>query len=156
MTIWAINLALTAISCYPVRTFHLWVWVGSTYPPHDGYGLEGEEARIADFVVDDAVKHLLFVITREWRLQARNLVSKPSRGAELRKTYLSHQHFKYKNSQAPPVHCSSVRSFRQNFWCQKLWCPAEGSCAVAKAHPFLAETKICNFDVTLGVQKKVV
>jgi hypothetical protein len=36
-----------------------------THPSHDGDGLEREEPRVSDLVVDDAVEHLLFVVARE-------------------------------------------------------------------------------------------
>lgn len=45
-------------------------WLGvPTHPPHDGDGLGGEESWVAHFVVDDAVKHFLLVVTGEGRLQ---------------------------------------------------------------------------------------
>jgi len=39
-----------------------------SYPPHDADSLSGQEAWIADFIVHNAVKHLLFIISWEWRL----------------------------------------------------------------------------------------
>lgn len=41
---------------------------GGAYPSHDADGLCGEEARVAHLVIHYAVKHLLFIITWEWRL----------------------------------------------------------------------------------------
>ncbi len=46
-----------------------WIWSLSTHPPHDGDGLGWEEPWVADFIVDDAVKHLLLIITGEGRLK---------------------------------------------------------------------------------------
>ena len=36
-----------------------------THPSHDGDGLEGEEPRVPDLVVDDRVEHLLLVVARK-------------------------------------------------------------------------------------------
>lgn len=39
------------------------------YPSYDANGLVGQEARVAHFVIHDAVEHLLFVIPGERRLR---------------------------------------------------------------------------------------
>lgn len=39
--------------------------------PHDGDGLRGEEARVANIIIDNGVKDLLLVFTREGRLQRK-------------------------------------------------------------------------------------
>lgn len=39
------------------------------YPSDDANGLIGQEARVADFVIHDAVEHLLFIIPGERRLR---------------------------------------------------------------------------------------
>lgn len=44
----------------------------STHPPHDGNGLGRQELWVADFIVDNAVKHFLLVVTREGRLKQRD------------------------------------------------------------------------------------
>lgn len=41
----------------------------STHPPHDGDGLGRKKPRVADLIVDDAVKHLLLIVTGEGRLK---------------------------------------------------------------------------------------
>ncbi len=38
------------------------------YPSHDGDGFQGEEARVADFVVNDGVEHFLLVVPGKRRL----------------------------------------------------------------------------------------
>ena len=41
------------------------------YPSHDANSLSGQETWIADFIVHNAVKHLLLIISWEWRLHAQ-------------------------------------------------------------------------------------
>lgn len=41
----------------------------STHPPHDGDGLGRKEPWVAYFIVDDAVEHLLLIVTGEGRLK---------------------------------------------------------------------------------------
>ena len=48
------------------------------HPSHDGNGFCREESWVPNFFVDDAVKHLLFVITWEWRLQHTQAHNKQS------------------------------------------------------------------------------
>lgn len=43
----------------------------STHPPHDGDGLCGEEPRVADFIVHNAVKHFLLVVPGEGGLKQK-------------------------------------------------------------------------------------
>lgn len=45
------------------------------YPPHDANSLSGEEAWVADFIVHNAVKHLLFIIPWERRLRTNTEVT---------------------------------------------------------------------------------
>ena len=44
------------------------MWRANTYPSHDGDGLQRQESRIANFVVDYAVEDFLLVIAGERRL----------------------------------------------------------------------------------------
>ena len=50
----------------------MWLRARRTHPPHDGDGLGGEEARVAHLVVDDAVEHLLLIVTGERGLGGRD------------------------------------------------------------------------------------
>lgn len=43
-----------------------------THPAHDAYGLCGKEAGVAHLIIHNAIKHFLFIISREWRLQEKN------------------------------------------------------------------------------------
>lgn len=46
-------------------------------PSHDADGLGGEEPRVSNLVVHDAVKDLFLIVTREWRLQHKNTTQQP-------------------------------------------------------------------------------
>lgn len=47
-----------------------------SYPSHDANSVSGQEARIADFIIHYAVKHLLFIISWEWRLYTQTHMHK--------------------------------------------------------------------------------
>ena len=111
-------------------------WNIFSYPPHDGDGLEGEEPRVPDLVVDDAVEHLLFVVARKRRL--------------------ADQHLEDEDAEAPPVDRARVRRLRQDFRGQKFRRSAEGSGSVAEAHALFAEPEVSDLDVALGVEQQVV
>ena len=107
-----------------------------TYSAHDCDGLEREEPRVADLVVDDAIEHFLFVVSRK-------------RG-------FANKHFKDKDTQAPPVDGPRVSRFCQHLGRKKLWSTTESASAVAKAHTFLAQAEIGNFDIALRIQQQIV
>ena len=104
-----------------------------SHPSHDGDGLEGEESGVADFIIDDAVEHFLFVIPGKRRF--------------------ADEHFEDEDTEAPPVHRSRVRCLRQDFRRQKLWSPAKSSGSISVPHALLAQAEIGDFDVTFGVQQ---
>lgn len=88
----------------------------SAHPPHDGDGFSGQEAGVADFVVNDAVKHLLLVVAGEGRLEELEDKRGPprQRGAFMREwggsgeTHLSDKHLKDEDAEPPPVHGAGV------------------------------------------------
>ena len=65
-----------------------------THPAHDGDGLEREEPRVADLVVDDGVEDLLLVVPGK-------------RG-------LADEHLEDEDAQAPPVDRPRVRRLGQH------------------------------------------
>jgi len=95
-----------------------------SYPSHDGDGLEGQEPRVPHLVVDDAVEHLLLVVSRKRRLPD--------------------QHLEDEDAEAPPVDSPRVRRFRQNFRRQKFRRSAESAGPVAETHALLAQAEIGN------------
>ena len=42
-----------------------------------------------------------------------------------------------------------------NLWSQVLWSTTEGACGGSVANVFLAETKVCQFDVSFRVEEEV-
>lgn len=42
-----------------------------SYPSHDADSFSRQEAWVADFIIHNAVEHLLFIITWEWRLHTQ-------------------------------------------------------------------------------------
>lgn len=67
------------ISCNQHKT-HMYICVsipslsdGSDLP-HDRDGLRGEEPRVAHVVIDDRVKHLLLIVTREGTFPNQHLI----------------------------------------------------------------------------------
>ena len=103
------------------------------YPPHDGDGFERQEPRIANFVVDDAVEHFLFVVAGEGRL--------------------ADQHLKDEHAQTPPVDGARVRRLGEHFGRQEFRSAAEGARPVAKAHALFAQTEVGDFHVAVSVQQ---
>lgn len=106
------------------------------YPPHNGDGLEREESRIADLVVDDTVKDFLFVVAGEWRL--------------------ADEHLKDEDAETPPVDGSGVGRLCQHLWRQELGRAAESARPVAETHAFFAQTKVGYFDVAFRVQQQII
>ena len=107
-----------------------------TYPPHDGDGLQREESRVSDFIIHDAVKDLLFVVSREGRL--------------------SDEHLKDEDAKTPPIYCPRVRRLREHFGSEEFRRAAERSRPISKAHPFFTQSEIGNLNVAFRVQQQVV
>lgn len=70
--------------------------------------------------------------------------------------YLSNEHLKNEDAEAPPVDGARVRRLREHFGGEELWGAAEGARAVAVAHALLAQTKVGDFHVSLCIQQEVV
>ena len=77
-------------------------------------------------------------------------------GCVVKATDLSDEHFKDEDAEAPPVDGTGVRRFGEHFRRQEFRSSAEGARPVAEAHPFLAQTKIGDFHVTLRVQQQII
>lgn len=130
-----------------------------SYPPHNTDCLSRQKSWVADFVVHDAVKYLLFIIT--WKRGLDRSARRGRRKSHYRiailssdktrwerrwrfnggfkqclNSHLADKHLIYKDAQAPPVHCSGVRGVRQNLWGQKLWSPTERARSVPKTHSY--------------------
>ena len=139
------------------------------YLSHDWDSLWGEEPWVSDIIVDNRVKHLLLILTREWRLQGSehkkaiknapittivkiNVTGQKCYWLKLtNNSYLSNKHFIDEHAKTPPVHSSGVGDICQHFRSKELWCATECASSSAVPHVLLAKTKIGYLDKTLSV-----
>ena len=57
--------------------------------------------------------------------------------------------FEKQGSEAPPIHCSAVSLFADNFGSEVLWGSADRECFVIAEDVATGEAEICEFDVSV-------
>lgn len=100
---------------------------------------------ILHIIVDDAVEHLLLILTREWRLaelQTRWVINlhlqvKTVNVIRENATNLSHKHLVDEDAHPPPVHRPGVVVIRQDLRSQKFRSSAECGGAISMPHPWV-------------------
>lgn len=110
----------------------------NVYLLDDGHSPRRKWPWILYVVVDDAVKHLLLILTGKRRLEsqqrevnASNAITKSDgRWRETNETNLSHEHLVDEDAHPPPVHCTGVVVVCQDLGGQKLRSPTEGGGSV--------------------------
>lgn len=70
-------------------------------------------------------------------------------------TYLTNKHLINKDSQPPPVHCSGIGGFSEDFWSQKFWGAAESASSISKTHPWIVDRERGHTVLCLSHQQAV-
>lgn len=138
---------------YPV----IFPWILGSVKGHtrlldDGNSTRRNTLWILHIVVDDAVEHLLLILTGERRLVAWQtlaesacyLVHSWKFKEGMRANNLSHEHLVDEDAHPPPVHRPGVVVVREDLRSQKLRSPAEGGGAVSVTHPWIQNNSNCS------------